>query len=374
MTHLPLYRSFTFRAILALTVFMLGAAACTPQQIIEVLIPTQTPIYIVVTATAQPVVASATRALPTKAPSTATAVKSATAPRPSATITRPAAFWTPTSRPAQPTANLNEPRIGKDGMVLLLVRAGEFSMGSIKSLDAFADPDEIPQHTVYIDNYWIDQNEVSNAQFARFLSAKGNQVEGGAPWLVTSSGFPHIRLVNGQWSIDTGFASHPVVGVTWYGANAYCDWAGRRLPTEAEWEKAARGLDGRFYPWGDGKPSGTQANFADKSLNRTWSDRTVNDGYEFTAPVGSYPAGMSVFKALDMSGNVWEWVADFYDEAWYSQAGTWRNPTGPSTGTYRVARGGGWANEAVDLRAADRYKNSPINVDGDLGFRCAWVY
>jgi formylglycine-generating enzyme required for sulfatase activity len=158
--------------------------------------------------------------------------------------------------------------------------------------------------------------------------------------------------------------------VSWNDARAYCEWLGWRLPTEAEWEKAARGTDGRMYPWGNQAVAANLVNFADKSLTIYWADSGQDDGYEFTSPVGHYPAGASPYGAMDMSGNVHEWVADWYYDAYYSVSPS-TNPTGPSTGSSRVLRGGSWRNEYSVLRTVQRGSGGPWEAADNVGFRCS---
>ena len=135
---------------------------------------------------------------------------------------------------------------------MVLIPAGEFTMGSE---DSNADSDEAPEHTVYLDAYWIYKHEVTNAQYAEFMNDQGNQTEDGVTWLDSGEDDARIHQSSGDWIPDSGYGDHPVVEVSWYGAQAYCEWAGGRLPTEAEWEKAARGTDGRTYPWGEQDPN-----------------------------------------------------------------------------------------------------------------------
>jgi serine/threonine-protein kinase len=254
---------------------------------------------------------------------------------------------------------------------MIYVPAGEFLMGSAEG-DPSAEDDKLSQHTVYLDAFWIDRTEVTNAQFAAFLNERGNQVDGGGAWLDVESEYAqeHVLIgqVDGEFQPKSGYADHPVVLVSWYGASAYCAWAGARLPTEAEWEKAARGTDGRTYPWGNAF-NGTLLNYCDANCASDRRDKDYDDGYEFTSPVGSYPAGASPYGALDMAGNVCEWVTDWYGRC-PSEAQT--NPTGPSTGETRVVRGGSWNDYWVYMLCATyRYGVNPEFSHHIFGFRCA---
>jgi formylglycine-generating enzyme required for sulfatase activity len=235
----------------------------------------------------------------------------------------------------------------KDGMTLLYVPAGEFKMGAADS-DSQAKPDEKPQHTVYLDAFYIDQTEVTNAMYAKCVKAGVCRAPLSARYPVPD------RYGNPQ------FDNYPVVYVDWNDAQQYCEWAGRRLPTEAEWEKAARGDDQRTYPWGNQTPDMTRLNY-----NHSYTWGTVVD----TTPVGAYPTGASPYGALDMAGNVLEWVRDWYGENYYATTPD-RNPTGPTSDNVRVLRGGAWFG-ASDVRASVRYWSfSGYQLDY-AGFRCA---
>ena len=233
---------------------------------------------------------------------------------------------------------------GKDGMVLLYIPAGEFLMGSAEN-DSLAGQDEKPQHRVYLDAFWIDQTEVTNAMYAKCVQASACQ----PPYSIASYTF-HTYYGDPQYD------RYPAAWITWERARTYCAWAGRRLPTEAEWEKAARGSDGRLYPWGNAAPDPSLLNF--------------KAGIGDTTAVGNYPAGASPYGALDMAGNLWEWVADWYSHSYYASAPA-INPSGPAPQAYHACRGGSWNSTAEMVRAAARGNDDPGRCDGIVGIRCA---
>jgi formylglycine-generating enzyme required for sulfatase activity len=243
-----------------------------------------------------------------------------------------------------------------DGAEMVHVPAGEFLMGGTDAVGS----DERPQHPVYLDAFWIDRTEVTHARYVRFLDALGAHAGacGGRDCVETKleDKYSHILHHDGRYAVEPGFEDHPVTQVTWYGAQAYCVWAGVRLPTEAEWEKAARGGDGRLYPWGDEAPDCDKAQYGDC-------------GGE-TVPAGSRLAGASPYGVLDMAGNVWEWVADWYDPAYYG-ASPAQNPRGPDAGERKVFRGGSWGYPGAFMRASDRARNRPTYAGFNVGFRCA---
>jgi formylglycine-generating enzyme required for sulfatase activity len=233
--------------------------------------------------------------------------------------------------------------------LIVEVPAGEFLMGSTDA-DSNAASDEKPQRKVYLDAFLIDRTEVTNAMYARCVQASACRPPNDVKSSKRSSYYGNAQ-----------YANYPVVYVSWNDAQAYCKWAGSRLPTEAEWEKAARGPStgsggGRIYPWGNEPPDAQRSNFAGKAGD--------------TTPVGAYPVGASPYGALDMAGNVWEWVADWYDEKYYASMPA-RNPQGPGSGQNRVRRGGSWYYPQSYVRAANRTSNGPGLVDDGVGFRCA---
>jgi len=224
-----------------------------------------------------------------------------------------------------------------DGMVQIFVPAGDFVMGNAID-DPHADEDEIPQHNVFLDPFWIDRTEVTNAMYVLCMSA--------------GKCTPPARSI---YYTEPEYANHPAVGISWVQAQEYCEWAGRRLPTEAEWEKTARGVDGRIYPWGNTPPGSEYSNF----------NQQVNE----TTQVGMHPKGASPYGALDMAGNVWEWVADGYEPDFYSHSAE-ENPISNSPVNRRVLRGGNWDSNAEGIRVTNRFWAFPGRNDTD-GFRCA---
>ncbi|MCJ7625386.1 MAG: formylglycine-generating enzyme family protein [Anaerolineaceae bacterium] len=238
---------------------------------------------------------------------------------------------------------------GQDGMIQAYVPAGEFEMGSLDE-----EGDEQPLHVVYLDAFWIDQTEVTNVMFANFLNEMGNQVEGGATWLDAIKWAALIEYQGGVWKPKEDMENYPVVEVTWYGAHAYCEWAERRLPTEAEWEKAARGTDGRTYPWGEGIEC-IHAQFG-----------SCGGGL---LPVGILPGGASPYDALDMGGNVWEFVSDTYLYHYY-ETSPHENPWYIESGDGKVRRGGAYDSDVSDVRAARRGSFWPGESSPTIGFRC----
>jgi formylglycine-generating enzyme required for sulfatase activity len=267
-----------------------------------------------------------------------------------------------------PTITLTVTPTGDAWMVL--IPAGEFKMGNRDPQVALSEcqkyynrdctldwyQDEIPVHSVTLNLFKIDRYEVTNAQYAVCVGAGVCMLPG------NNGSFTRKRYYD-----DPLFANYPVVYVSWFDASAYCAWRGARLPTEAEWEKAARGGQvEKQYPWGDAF-NGGRGNFCDATCLLDWAYKGINDGYADTAPVGSYPA--NDYGLYDMVGNVWEWTADWYGADYY-QTSPANNPTGPVSGTKRTVRGGAWYGVPGNLRVALRDRNVPTDRRDLIGFRC----
>jgi formylglycine-generating enzyme required for sulfatase activity len=237
-----------------------------------------------------------------------------------------------------------------DGMTLAYIPAGTFAMGSDSG-----NPDEAPIHTISLDGYWMDTTEVTNTMFATFLNATGNQTEGGVPWLDGLDPYVLISNKQGDWQPARGYEAEPIVGVSWYGANAYCTWAGRSLPSEAQWEYAAKGITRFRFPWGnDGLD-------CDHSRYSGCGNRPIQ--------TGSLTLGASPFGIYEMAGNVAEWVNDRYAPNYYQQSPS-SNPTGPINGYYRVYRGGYWGSAYIALQTTHRDWAGADTQENFIGFRC----
>ena len=222
---------------------------------------------------------------------------------------------------------------------------------------------ELPLHPVYLSTYFIDQHEVTNSQMAAFLNDRGNNNCDGYECVEINDLSWRISWDGGHYVVYAGYGNYPAVDVTWYGASVFCAESGKRLPSEAEWEKAARGDRVRTFPWGEDNPTCTLTNFG---IGSPYSG-CLDD----TAPVGSYPTGASPYGVLDMSGNAWEWVNDWFLADYYSSSPT-SNPPGPAAGTDKVQRGGGWISswKGNGLRTANRFYRLPTYSDKFSGFRC----
>jgi formylglycine-generating enzyme required for sulfatase activity len=245
-------------------------------------------------------------------------------------------------------------------MILVFVPAGQFLMGS-SPLDGFG-PDlspyenEFPQHEVQVRAFWIDQTEVTNAQYQLC-------VEDGH---CSPPKKPPDRQLSYHFD-DPSYARHPVVNVTWYQAVAYCTWVEARLPSEQEWGYAARGPDSFLFPWGNSFHQDA-VNYCDSNCSRTFHDAAADDGYAETAPVGTYPGGASWVGALDMLGNAWEWVWDWYElyegHRWHDHLSSYPPQT------YRILRGGGWDTHRNHIWNAFRNGYFPHKSTPSIGFRC----
>jgi formylglycine-generating enzyme required for sulfatase activity len=266
-------------------------------------------------------------------------------PAVTATLAAPA----PATGIPSPTKEIEtQKKSAMDDMAQYHIPPGKFQMGTSADGDWIGE-DEFPLHEILLSGYWMDETEVTNGQYQKCIQAGGCTP-------------PHARGSETQENYfeDSDFADYPVIQVDWEQARAYCEWAGRRLPSEAEWEKAARGESERLFPWaGDAKGP----HFANFDIDDNWPNAD-------TTRVGSIPAGASPYKILDMAGNVYEWTADWYGADFYQQSPA-ENPTGPEHGTERVIRGGAWSSDWLFLRTASRLSYYPDGHSNDIGFRCA---
>jgi formylglycine-generating enzyme required for sulfatase activity len=258
------------------------------------------------------------------------------------------------------------------------VPGGYFWMGGN---DSYAKDREKPVHQVYVGTFWIYKTHVTNAQFTEFVDATNYVTTAeNKGWSLAYNGVSfderagtYWRAPKGPGSNIIGFDDYPVLHVSWYDANAFCNWAGGRMPTEAEWEKAARGTSGtRMFPWAGTALTGNLANFCDKAnCPAAWAVQNQNDGFAMSSPVGYYPAGASPYGVLDMAGNVTDWVYDWYDEDYYQNSPDW-NPSGPLSGIEKVHRGASWYSGYTNQRSAARNFNIPIHTHDHGGFRCVF--
>lgn len=248
------------------------------------------------------------------------------------------------SRPTETKAvaqdfSMYKTRVGDEGREMVQIPEGPFTMGS-----SDADPDEAPEHQVFLKGYFIDRKEVTQEEYLRFAK-------------MTKRPAPRIEV----FEDDQAKLLKPelaAMSVSWDDAVAYCKWAGKRLPTEAEWEKAGRGEGKRRYPWGD--------KFVPGSANVDGAE----DGYKYLAPPGSFESGRSPYGLHDMTGNVAEWVADTYDENYYRK-GVYRDPKGPEDGQLKVVRGGSWRETEQNARLSKRFAAKHWRNDITIGIRCA---
>ncbi|MBM3394042.1 MAG: hypothetical protein FJY37_05300 [Betaproteobacteria bacterium] len=327
------------------------------------------------TATPHPLLAAPTSPNQTSLPPTNATPQAVDLPSRTATVPDPV--------PLDPARRGPVPAVfAPDGATMLLVAAGDFLMGSDQAdvgaatawcVQAGGDlrmcseffRREVPRRRVTLDNFYIDQDEVTNAQFEQFVRATQYQTAAerdgrGNLWQSLGGTWQWAMLEGANWRMPGGRGTHaqpahPVVHVSWNDATAYCTWAGKRLPTEAEWEKAARGDDNRLFPWGN-----------------AWQDDRANGlmARQATLPVGSVPSRKSPYGLNDMAGNVAEWVNDWFASDYYQQ-GPPVTPRGPATGVWRVFRGGAWNDTVLHLRSGFRNGTTPVTATSTLGFRCA---
>ena len=318
------------------------------------------------------------------------ATDEATTAAPTVAAPSPTAPPTPTPPPTATPTPLPSPTpmpsvVSVAGGSMTLVAGGFFQMGAaVDDLmaacamvstdcrrDWFAAAE--PSHTVLVAPYYLDTHEVTNAAFVDFLNTIGGEAAVCRGQACIDPDQSRVFWENGAAAVTADRAQGPIAGVTWYGADAYCAWRGARLPSEAEWEKAAAwddsAMTARRYPWGD-EFHGQRLNFCDATCDAPQANVAWNDAYAVAAPVVTYEDGHSATGHYDLAGNVWEWVADWYDPDYYVTSPE-ADPTGPATGEEKVVRGGSWYDTAVLTMAAVRFSSAPDNADATLGFRCA---
>ena len=275
-----------------------------------------------------------------------------------AALTALAPTPTPSPAPTSPPTPTPEPFISKTGARMILIPASIFLMGK----DESEERDQQPSHLVQVDAYYLDETEVTNKDYAQCVAAN-----------VCKPPVSVNATTHQSYYGDPDFDDYPVIFVDWYNADTFCQWRDGRLPSEAEWEKAAGfdALEGiRYnYPWGD-EFDGTRLNFCDKNCPMDFRDAAVDDGHQDTAPTGSYEDGRSPNGIYDMSGNVMEWVSDWYDSRFYRDS-TDTNPLGPLDGQFKTIRGGSWLSPAEDTSVTARDSFDPLVARANLGFRCA---
>jgi len=259
---------------------------------------------------------------------------------------------------------------------MVYISAGEFLMGSP---EGEGYDDEHPRHKIYLDAYYIDKYEVTNEQYAKFLNAYGQDSDDDGNKMIYENEFG-LKMQDGKWQPVSGYEKYPVICVTWYGANQYAKYYGKRLPTEAGWEKATRGNQEQKYAWGSEEPDAGGSQRANYNGCKDYDDyedkngderkeAAKKDGYEYTSPVGTYENGKGQYGCYDMAGNVWEWCNDWYDSEYYGKSPE-KNPRGPDTGQFKVFRGGSWNNPAKEICCTKRGKLEPNRRYRNIGFRC----
>lgn len=273
-------------------------------------------------------------------------------------IFSPTSFLTLIKTPAPSPTPIQFEINPKDGVYLVSIPAGEFIMGSDPDNDPYFLGVEGPSHRVYVDEFFIYRTEVTNEMYQKCV------VEKACPKPDQNRSRTHSDYYG-----NSEFDDYPVINVSWVSAQSYCKWAGGQLPTEAEWEKAARGEDDRLFPWGNDPPYDGQINMCDSYCADSGNRTSYRDDYPDIAPVGAHPGTESPYGVLDKSGNVWEWVFDWKTDG-YLKNYEYENPKGPASGSARVLRGGSWRNITSEVRAVVRISLTPARSLDTVGFRC----